>query len=939
MSSAHSSKDLSAEARRLAAAALVLPAREREAFVRANAGGEELARAALALLVEHDTATMSLGSAGASAGSGVGGGAVGVGMIPGESPGEMVGAYKLLELLGEGGFGTVWLAERREPMVQRVALKVIKPGMDSRAIIARFEQERQALAVMDHANVARVFDAGATRQGRPYFVMELVQGEPITAYCDRNRLTVRERLELFIPVCEAVQHAHTKGVIHRDIKPSNVLVTLKDGKPVPKVIDFGVAKSISHTLSQNTIFTEFGQIIGTPEYMSPEQAEQGALDIDTRTDVYSLGVLLYELLTGGLPFEPQTLRRAGYAEIQRIIREVEPPRPSTKLTSMGEGAADAAKLRQTRLDALARELRSELEWIPLKAMRKERDRRYRSPSELADDIRNYFAGRALIAGPESAGYRARKFLRRHRAPVLAGSALVLALVGGIVGTSVGLARAERAAEAEREARAAESVQRALAEKAVVSERSARLEESNQRLRAEAAGNFLHTMLSSIDPEKAMGRDITVKEIIDDAAAKVGESFKHDPETEASLRETLGETYGQLARYAEARDQFTRTLELRRAAIGAEHPETLTTQFNLGAMHLQLGDLATAGAILAETLEARRRALGPEASDTLLTQSLLGYVRQLEGDNEGALKIYQETLAQQKRVAGETAKDTLETMASIADVLQDLGRLQEAKTVAEELILAWGRAEGADGRGTLQARSILAAILKDLGEYVESERILREVLAAKRRIFGDEHTEVLTTANILALTLEQLKKYDEAIGLLEEIRVVAARVVGEEHATTLVYRANLARMKQLGGRLDEAEREMRGLLEIHRRIDGPGAQPTLVVMNNLGLLLLDLKKPAEAEPIFREMLAGLGAIIPADHWMHGQAKMNVGECLADQAKYEEAETLMLGGYEHLARVLPAGHSRVSNAATSLATMYEKWQKPEKAAEWKARAAAK
>src|SRR5262245_55709813 len=358
------------------------------------------------------------------------------------APGEIIGPYKLLQEIGEGGMGIVWMAEQMQPVQRKVALKIIKPGLDSRMIIARFEAERQALALMDHVNIARVLDAGATPAGLPYFVMELVHGVPITQYCDDHQLTPRERLELFVPVCHAIQHAHQKGIIHRDIKPSNVMITLYDGKPVPKIIDFGVAKAMEQRLTERTLFTQYGTMVGTLEYMSPEQAEMSALGVDTRSDIYSLGVLLYELLTGSTPLSHQRVKEAAYAEVIRMIKEEEPPKPSTRLSSSGEALATISARRHMEPDKLTKLLRGELDWIVMKTLEKDRVRRYDTANGLAQDLQRYLRDEPVTACPPSVGYRLKKFLRRNKGAVLAASLVLLALVVGIIGTTIGLVHAQ-----------------------------------------------------------------------------------------------------------------------------------------------------------------------------------------------------------------------------------------------------------------------------------------------------------------------------------------------------------------------------------------------------------------------------------------------------------------------------------------------------------------
>jgi serine/threonine protein kinase len=450
--------------------------------------------------------------------------------------------------------------------------------MDTKEVLARFEAERQALAMMDHPNIATVYEAGATDEGRPYFVMELVRGEQITHYCDKNNLSVRQRLELYAQVCDAIQHAHTKGIIHRDIKPSNVMVTVLEGKPLVKVIDFGVAKATNQRLTEKTLFTEQGQIIGTPEYMSPEQAEMSGMDVDTRTDIYSLGVLLYELLTGSLPFDPKTLRTAAYVEMQRMIREVDPPKPSTRLTNLSqEQATKVAQKRKTALATLAQELRQELEWIPLKAMRKDRTERYRTAAELGDDIRNYLGGKPLIAGPESAAYRIRKFVRRNRKQVVVTSAVAALLLTMAIAASVLIRRAH--------------------------DRQLRAEERQRVEQAAAAQNFtlatgaVHDVFTTLRQDTLLGRPEMLglqKRMLQyavDYSKKLAALKANDPARREDLAQAynqLGAVYTGLGDFAAARMALDESLRIRRELL-TEDPQDTQRQYNVAAVLNNVGD--------------------------------------------------------------------------------------------------------------------------------------------------------------------------------------------------------------------------------------------------------------------------------------------------------------------------------------------------------------
>ena len=659
-----------------------------------------------------------------------------------EVAGTRIGRYKIVSRIGEGGFGSVFMAQQEEPVRRTVALKIIKLGMDTKEVIARFEAERQALALMDHPNIARVYDAGATDTGRPYFVMELVDGVAIHKYCDDHRLTTRERLELFLPVCQAVQHAHQKGIIHRDLKPTNVLVMPREGKPIPKVIDFGIAKATSQRLTEKTLYTGFREFIGTPEYMSPDQAGLSGEDIDTRTDIYSLGVLLYEMLTSGRPLDRDMRECTSLAEILRIIREVEPPKPSARwlLPDSSRDLEELARRRHAEPRTLARRIRGDLDWIVMKALEKNRSRRYATAKDLADDVERHLEHLPITASAPGLAYRCRKFVRRHRVGVLAGSIVVVALILGFALATVGLIQANSA-------------------------RIALKNESDATKRAHASATatneFLQQMLAGVHPDKALGREVTVRYMLDEAAKEINEGALADqPEVEAAVRMTLGETYEGLGAYETAEKHLRAAGDIFARHSGVRDAQTLRAQRALaGVLRIQ-GQFAAAESLLRRTAEMQSKILGNSHPDTLASKNQLALALWGPGRFTEAESIHRETLEIQKRVLGDEHPDTLESMIHLGGVYRELRKFEQAETQLREALTLCRRVRGEDHPQTAKATNSLGLLLEDQRSYPQAEELFRRTYEVDRHILGPDHPQTLVSMNHLLRVLDAQGKVEE-----------------------------------------------------------------------------------------------------------------------------------------------------------------------------------
>ena len=797
--------------------------------------------------------------------------------------------YRILEKLGEGGCGVVYRAQQLEPLRREVALKVIKLGMDTTNVITRFEAERQALALMDHPGIAKVFDAGKSRQGRPFFAMELVVGERITDYCDRHRLSIPQRLEIFVQVCEAVQHAHQKGIIHRDLKPSNVLVSQVDGVPQSKVIDFGIAKATSRQrLANQTIYTAFDQFIGTPAYMSPEQAGTTGEDIDTRSDIYSLGVLLYELLTGRLPFEPERLRQAAVDEVLRIIRDEDPSRPSARLTTLA--APELNEISRCRLATppkLVRELSGDLDWVVMKALEKLPSRRYETASALAVEVRRHLHNEPVQARPPSASYRFRKLVRRNR--VLFGtSSLVLGTL--VAGTFFSSWRFLKEREARRLSDAAEQTAKA------------------EAVRANQVAGFMKEMLTSVGPSVALGRDTTMlKEILGRTAERVGNELKDHPDIEAELRVAIGRAYLDLGELSKAEQMHRAALRLREAYFGPTHPAVAESLLCLCAVFSRrsgAGDVVE-GESLARRAVAIQDARSPRAEVELAgALEQLGWNLEVQGRSVEARPLHRRVLDLRRHLPGSLDLHLVNSLNALsASLTRDTNALDEAEALLREALTLQTKTSLEASPVTADLFHTLSVILEKRKDLSGAEEAIQKSIAMRRTLWGAGNVMLADPLARLAQVLDAEGKLPEAEAALRECITILTNSYGTGNLrTTGRFMGTLTELLQRQQKWPEAELSARAALALFRA-NQDSSPEMFYALHWLQIILSAQGKWAETEPLLRELIALCDQLstttsshIETAKCMH--LRRALGETMLRIGNYAAAEPLLITSYAAL-----------------------------------------
>ena len=770
----------------------------------------------------------------------------------GELKGTTLGPYELVEIIGQGGMGQVWRAQQVRPFTRTVALKLIKIGMDTQEVVRRFETERQILAVLDHPAIAKVFDAGSTPFGRPYFVMEYVEGVPITAYCDQRRLTVTERLKLFIKVCEGIQHAHQKAIIHRDIKPSNVMVTELDGKPVPRIIDFGVARAVSPEGSGDTALTSLGAVLGTPEYMSPEQASSTGYSLDTRADVYSLGVLLYELLVGALPRESRGL---PLVEILRKIREEPAQRPSSRFKVLGMDW-DTAQKRRTVPSELLQQLRGDLDIVLLKALKRNPDNRYESAAALAADITRYLHHKPILARPASVVYLTLKYVRRHYISVSAAVILLMLLFAFSIWQRVEIRRI-----------------------------------TQERDRADRVAQFMTDMFQVSDPSTSRGSQAAARDFLERSSNSIETGLANDPELRAKLMGVMGRVYLGLGMYRQSESLFRRSLDYEQQLTGKTSLNTAQAMYDLSSLLRTEGKATEAKTLDLRALAIRTRLLGPEHTETL--RSMNGVAADLEREGAyGEARHLEEAVYQtDRRVLGPEHPETMAAMNNLGGLLYSEGRLKEAEVSARRAVEIQKRKLGPDHPDTLHAAHLLGAVLCDEGRYSEAETVFRDLLSTRSRVLGAGHPETLRAMKALAVPLNWMGRLAEAEALDREVVEQQAKILRADDPTLLEATSDLAHILADRRRFEEAIMLARHVLEVSTRSLGAENPKTLFWAGSLASILLQHGDLEEAQHIASRTRETQLRLLGKQHAQTASTTYTLARISASRGRTREAVDLL------------------------------------------------